>query len=189
MFLTEILYEGKGVLQKLARSYRGLAIAFVAALLVIYAFFTFSITMNSTISVSAVEASGVGIYWDRNCNNEVPSIDWGTLEPGSVKKKMFYVRDEGEEPLCLTLSTANWNPPNASRYLSLWWDAEGRWMEHGEVLQSTLTLSVSRYIEGITSFSFDILVTGSDSLLGDVDGDGKVTLLDLKKITMIFNST
>jgi len=51
-------------------------------------------------------------------------------------------------------------------------------------LQVTLTLSVSSYIEGISSFSFDITIIG-DSLLGDVNGDNIVDFFDLIKIILL----
>jgi len=168
----------------LPRSYRNFSFVFVAALLVIY-IFIFSMTMNNTTSVSAVETNGVGVYWDSNCSNIVPSIDWSTLYPGSVKNVTVYIRNEIAEPMYLILSTTNWNPSNASQYLNLGWNYPGQRMNPGEKLQITLTLSVSSHIQGISNFSFDILVSGSDrKLFGDVDGDGAVTGADIIKVSM-----
>jgi len=156
----------------LPQSSRGFATAFVTALLVV-CILIFSITMNRTISVSAVETRGVGVYWDRNCSNNVTSIDWGTLSPGSVKDVTVYIRNEQKEPIYLILRKENWTPPEASEYLNLGWNyTSGRRMNLGETLHITLTLSVSRYIRGISSFSFDILVVGSVNFPGDVDKDG-----------------
>lgn len=139
----------------------------------------FSTTMNSTTNVSAVEAKGVRVYWDSNCSNGVSSIEWGTLNPGSVKNVVVYIRNEEEAPMYLILSARNWTPPNTSEYLNLGCNyGVGKRMNPGETLQITLTLSVSRYIQGISRFSFDILVAGSDSLPGDVDGDGEVKGID-----------
>lgn len=163
-------------------------LAFVVASLILYVFM-FLITPNIITNVSAVEANGVGVYWDSELSDEVSSIDWGTLEPGSVKNSTVYIRNEGEEPMSLILSTANWTPPKTSEYLNLGWNyTEGRQMNPGEVLQVTLTLSVSRYIEGIWSFSFYILITGSISLLGDLNGDGKVDYSDLFILVSAFDS-
>jgi len=167
----------------LPRSYRGFSPVFVAALLVIYIFIV-SMTMNRTTSVSAVETNGVGVYWDSNCSNIVSSIDWGALYPGSAKNVKVYIRNEITEPMYLILSTTNWNPSKASQYLNFEWNNLGQQMNPGEKLQITLTLSVSSHIEGISNFSFDILVNGSDrKLFGDVDGDGIVTGGDIRKIS------
>jgi hypothetical protein len=142
-------------------------------------------TLNSTISISAIEVNGVGVYWDINGNNEATEIDWGTLNPGSVKNIEVYVRVEREEPTYLILSTTNWNPPNAFDYITLRCNYVGQQIDPGEALQITLTLSISRHIKGISSFSFDILFTGSDHLLGDVNGNGVVGPMDFGDVTMM----
>lgn len=155
------------------------ATAFAATLLII-CILTFSLIMNDTTSVSAVEANGVGVYWDDNCINRVSSIDWGTLEPGLSKDITIYIRNEENEPIFLIMSTKNWNPPKASEYIRLEWDhAERRRVNLNETLRITLTLSISSNIEGISNFSFDIIVTGSDRLPGDANGDGRVSVLDV----------
>jgi len=165
-----------------------LLVLVVAVCLILYVFMLFA-TTNTVTSVSAVDADGIGVYWDSDCSDRVSSIDWETLTPGSVKSVVVYVRNENEEPIYLNMSTANWNPSNASQYITLRWDYSEQWMNPGEVLQITLSLSVSRYIEGISSFSFDILITGSTSLPGDVNGDGVVNDLDLFLLTQAYESS
>jgi len=136
---------------------------------------SFLATMNTITKVSAVEGRGVGVYWNSDCSDsdKVSSIDWGTLNPGSVKNVAVYIRNDENHTIYLTLSTKNWNPPNASKYLSLGWNyTPGRRINPGEVLPITLSLSVSRQIEGISSFGFSIFVVGSETFPGDVDKDG-----------------
>jgi hypothetical protein len=154
------------------------ALAVVVSSIILFAFM-FLVTTNNIANVSAVEANGVGVYWDSHCTDTLSSIDWGTLIPGSVKNVVVYIRNEVEEPLYLIMSTTNWNPPKASQYMTLLWDYSGQRINSSEALQTTLALSVSRNIEEISSFSFDILLTGSDSLMGDINGDGKVDSVDL----------
>jgi len=149
--------------------------------------FMLLVTTNTITNVSAVETDGVGVYWDSNCADRVSSIDWGNLTPGSVKSIVVYIRNEVEEPMYLIMSTTNWNPSKASDYITLRWDYTGRRADPDEVLQITLTLSISRYIEGISNFSFDIIITGSDHLPGDVDGDGVVDIRDVKKVKLAYN--
>jgi len=173
--------------QKLPRSYRDFAIVLAVAGLAI-CIFILSIAMNSTSNVSAVGANGVGVYWDRDCSDIVSSIEWGTLQPGSAKNVAVYIRNEEEKPMYLVVSTTNWNPPKASQYLNLGWDYSEQRMNPGEILRITLTLSVSRYIEGISSFSFDILISGSDHMLGDINGDGIVDVFDFMIVAAAFGS-
>jgi hypothetical protein len=146
--------------------------------------------MNGTINVSAVVANGVGVYWDSNRSNadRVFSIDWGTLTPGSVKSVVVYIRNEVEEPIFFIISTMNWTPGEASKYITLRWDYTGRRIDSYVVLQIELRLFVSRDIEGISNFYFDVLVTGSENLLGDLNGDGVVDIVDLIIVTIAFGS-
>jgi len=141
---------------------------------------------ESTTRVSAVDTEGVGVYRDSGCGTEVTTIDWGTLNPGSVNNTVVYVRNEEVGPMRFILSTENWIPSEALNYLNLRWNyPAGMWTDPNDVLQITLTLSVSSRIENISSFSFNILVGVSDSPLGDVDLDGEV---DGKDLIMVGNA-
>jgi len=131
------------------------------------------------IAGAAIIPNEVGVYWDSECSVVVSSIDWGTLEPGSVMNTVIYIRNEVEEPQFLSMSTINWNPSKASEYITLIWNYSGRLIYPGEILQIKLVLSISRYIEGISNFSFDILIAGIQNCPGDINGDGHVNLLDL----------
>jgi hypothetical protein len=145
----------------------------------IFLAFMFLVTTNNIANVSAVEANGVGVYWDSHCTDRVPSIDWGTLKPGSVKSIVIYIRNEDEEPIYFTMSTTNWNPSKASDYITVGWNYSGRRIDLGGVLQINLILSISQYVEGISNFGFDIVISGSQNLPGDVNGDGQLTTTDL----------
>jgi hypothetical protein len=106
-----------------------------------------------------VKAVGVGVFWESNCTNTVSFIDWGIVEPGSMNNVTVHVRNEGNVAASISLATENWNPSNASDYLSLSWNYDGRQLNPLEVVQVTLTLRVSSSVQGITSFSFDIIVS------------------------------
>lgn len=155
--------------------------------LILFAFM-FLLATNTITNVSSVETDGVGVYWDSDCTDRVFLIDWGILEPGSVKNIVVYVRNEAGESMCLLISTMNWNPSKASGYITLGSDCSGRQMKPSETFQTTLTLSVNRYIEGISSFSFDILVTARDSLLGDLNEDGKIDMRDIAIVSEAYGS-
>ena len=132
--------------------------AFVASMVVVYGLMSASVHLQS---VGTVKALGVGVYWDSGCSQTVSSIDWGLAEPGAVKNVTVYIRNEGNAPITLSLQTANWNPPNAADYISLSWNYSGQTIGANQVVVVTLSLSISSNIEGITTFSFDIVVVGS----------------------------
>ena len=112
-------------------------------------------------SQGTVKAIGVGVYWDNNGSNRVSLIDWGVMEPGQGRNVTVYIRNEGNIVMTLSMNTTNWNPSTASNYIGLSWNYNGQAIDPGVVIQVALTLSVSSNITGISSFSFDILITGS----------------------------
>ncbi len=117
-------------------------------------------TISNVGSLKAVE---VDVYWDSSCTNPVSSINWGELEPGSSKQFTIYIKNKGNVPLRLSMTVNNWNPPSASTYMTLSWNREGHVLRAGSVVSAVVTLSVSSSISGITSFSFDIIITGTES--------------------------
>ena len=108
-----------------------------------------------------VKTVGVGVFWDSNCTSAVSFIDWGMVEPGSMNNVTVYVRNEGNVAASISLATENWNPPNASDYLAFNWNYDGRQLNPREIIQVTLTLAVSSSVQGIESFSFDIIISVS----------------------------
>ena len=119
------------------------------------------VTDKTVSNVGSVKAIGVGVYSDENCTSEVSIIDWRMLEPGSSENVTVYIRNEGNSVASLSMDTSNWSPSNASNYITLSWDYGGVSITPGEVVQVTFSLSVSASIEGVTSFSFDIVIVGS----------------------------
>ena len=104
---------------------------------------------------------GVGVYQDSGCTSNLSFIDWGVLEPGSSKNFTCYIRNELSSVSTLSMSTSNWDPPNASDYLTLSWDYGGQSIDVDEVVPVTFTLSVDASIEGITNFRFYITIVGT----------------------------
>jgi hypothetical protein len=122
------------------------------------------LTASRTLPNSGnVKAVGVGVYWDSSCTNETSSINWGTLAPNSTKNVMLYIKNNGTVAVTLSMATSGWNPAGAASYLTLNWNCTNYNLYHGNVVTAYLTLSVSPSVSGITSFSFDITITGTES--------------------------
>ncbi|MEM1564341.1 MAG: hypothetical protein QW161_06700 [Candidatus Bathyarchaeia archaeon] len=119
------------------------------------------VPVSSEVYQVRVAEALIECYWDEACTRPVTSIDWGTLYPGQTKNVLIYVLNAGGAPISLTLSTANWNPPEAELYLTLSWDYDGRLIYPRQVLPITLSLTVSLNVPTtITDFSFDIIISG-----------------------------
>jgi len=117
--------------------------------------------VNTIPSAGTVKGIGVGIYWNSECTNRTSSIYWGLLEPGSNKTVTVYVRNEGNSDVTLSKVTQNWSPLTASDYITLDWNYAGQTLSVNQVLQTKLTLVVSSSISGITSFSFNTIITAT----------------------------
>lgn len=118
-------------------------------------------TIRVTIrNVGTIKTLGVGVYEDINCADALPSIDWGTIKPGSDKNETVYIRNESNVEASLYLETTSWDPPGASHYITLSWDYSNQTVNPNEVIQVTFTLSVSSNITetGITDFDFYIVI-------------------------------
>lgn len=138
-----------------------LAAALIAFSLAFFSLHSILGQFNQTLSIGSrgnVEAVGVGVYWDSACSSAVSWVEWGTVEPGSKKNVTIYVRNEGNDAVILSIFADNWNPSNASNYMTLSWDYAGQTIDPQKVVQTTLTLSTSSGVEGITGFSFDIII-------------------------------
>jgi len=115
-------------------------------------------TISNSGSITAV---GVGVYSDSACKTALSAISWGTVNPGDVKNYTVYVRNEGTVSVTLSMTVSNWNPSSASSYITLTWNKEKSTLTAGQVVPAVLTLSVSSSVSGVTSFSFDITITGT----------------------------
>ena len=115
-------------------------------------------SFKSISSQGSIKKINVGVYWDGNCSNTVSSIDWGDVEPESVKNVSLFIRNEGTVAADLFLSTDKWDPSNASEFMILSWDYSGLTLDLFEIVFVTLTLQVSPSVMGIKSFSFDIII-------------------------------
>lgn len=114
-------------------------------------------------NVGKIKAVGVGVYLESECTTPISHIDWGLMDPGSSKQFTIYVKNEGNVPIKLSMETGNWTPPVASYYITLTWDRQDYILAPGGNVSAVLTLSVSPNITGITDFSFEIAIIGTES--------------------------
>ncbi|MFX0080047.1 MAG: hypothetical protein ACFE8O_12495 [Candidatus Hermodarchaeota archaeon] len=122
------------------------------------ALLTIQWSMRGTGSIKGV---GLGVYWDPQCTDATSSLEFGQLEPGSSKNFALYIRNEGNTLLTLNIVSENWDPANAADYMTLTWNREGQQIDPDEIMGCTITLSVSPNIQGISSFSLDIIISGT----------------------------
>lgn len=109
----------------------------------------------------SIKGVGLGIYSDLQCTNATSSIAFGLLEAGSSKDFTLYLRNEGNADLTLNMTSKNWDPIEATEYMSLTWNREEYRISPGQVISFVITLSVLPNIQGISSFGLDITISGT----------------------------
>lgn len=141
---------------------RGLAIVALAMSVIVIGTVTALLTTQLAIQGSgSIKGVGLGIYWDLACTNTTSSLDFGQLEPGSAKNFTLFLRNEGNSALALNMTAQNWNPANATDNMALTWNREGQQVNPDQVMGFVIVLSVSENITGISTFSFDIVISGT----------------------------
>jgi hypothetical protein len=138
----------------------GTALAVVVVLMVASALALLSANQTLTNS-GTIGTVNVGVYSDATCTDPVSSITWGALNPGASAVQTVYVKNTGTMTETLNMTSTGWTPSTCSTYMTLTWTAEGASVTAGNDVQANVTLTVSSSITGITAFSFNITITGT----------------------------
>lgn len=138
-------------------------IAVAVTLIILTLTTTGLLSVNKTIpSSGTITAINVGVYSDSACTIELTSINWGIISPGNSVNTTIYLKNTGNAPITLSTTTTNWNPANADGPITLTWNREGTTLSVNQVTTATLTLSISESISGITNFSVEVVITGTE---------------------------
>ncbi len=117
-----------------------------------------SLTTNGSINVTP----NLGLYSDSACTISLSTLDWGAITAGNSITKTVYVKNTGTgTSLTLSLSTSNWTPTAANGPLTISWDNEGTRLTPGQSTAATITLASSSSIVDVTTFSVQILISGT----------------------------
>jgi hypothetical protein len=118
-------------------------------------------TINTIPATGTVTSVGVRVYSDSGLTRNATSIDWGSMSPGGNINKLIYLKNTGTVPIALSMTETAWNPVGANGPITMTWDKEGTVLAAGQATTATLTLSVLSSISGITTFSFNVVLTGT----------------------------
>jgi len=117
----------------------------------------------STQSISSggtITSLNIEIFSNSGLTQTCSNINWGTLSPGESINQTIYVKNSGNKPTTLFMTTENWAPTNTSTYISLTWDKENTILNPDQVAIANLTLTAASDTNSITDFNFDIIITG-----------------------------
>jgi len=113
-------------------------------------------------SNGTVTAVNVGAYTDSQCTQNCTAINWGTLSPGNTTTKTVYVKNTGSTPITLTMTTGSWTPTTVNTKITLTWNQQNTVLNAGQSIAANLTLTVASDATSITTFSFNIIITGTE---------------------------
>src|SRR4030067_908404 len=119
------------------------------------------VSSQTVTSGGTISAINVGVYSDSACTVNCTSIDWGATAPGNYTTRTVYVKNTGSVPVTLSMATNTWTPANANSYLVLSWNRANNVLNPATSVPSTLTLTASSAAGAITTFSFNIVITGT----------------------------
>ena len=124
----------------------------------VFAAVTFSKTVSSTGSVTAI--GNIAVFSDSTGQTSLNTITWGEVAPGSSITVSIYVKNTGNVPMTLAIATANWVPATYGQYLTISWNYQGQAVQAGNLQKIDVTLaSVANSPGG--SFSANIIITGT----------------------------
>ena len=112
------------------------------------------------------------IFSSLSDTQEVTSINWGSLSPGSSTGYDLYLKNTSADATSLvgfSGSTSNWNPANASNYMDIYMvyvlvngtevNNLPSPLNQGQQVHARLYLEVYANITNIANFSFEITIT------------------------------
>ncbi len=118
-------------------------------------------TINTLPATGTVTSVGVRVYSDSSLTQNCTSVDWGSISPGNNINRLIYLKNTGTVPIALSMTETSWNPVGANGPITMTWDKEGTVLAAGQATSATLTLNISSSISSITTFSFNIVLTGT----------------------------
>lgn len=119
----------------------------------------FSVSPVRIGSSGLVILDGLEVYSDPGLTQDLSSIDWGELSPGETVNRSIYVKNTGPGRILLGYSLQAWAPPGAEAFLIFSWDYQDTDIYPDDSQGILLSLEVLPEIQGITEFSFDIVVS------------------------------
>ncbi len=138
------------------------------ALAIIVAILGLTITVAGLLSTSrTISSSGtittvnLSVFSDSACTQNLTSINWGQTTPGNNATTTIYIENTSNTQITLSMTTSSWNPSTSNSYMTITWNKEGSTLNVGNTTAAVLTLTVYSNITGITSFSVNIILTGT----------------------------
>ena len=142
----------------LKSSYKTIILVAIVAIISIVSTTLVSIMLSDTAhdiylpSLGTIKTLDVETYWDQNGENKMETLSWGefkieTLNWGEIEVETLnttvFVKSVSNFIVTLNIFLTDWNPLEISDYLTISWDYNGTFINPGEIIPVTMTLSAS----------------------------------------------
>jgi hypothetical protein len=135
----------------------------VIILITVALFAAGALTVSRSAYVTGqVSAINLAIYVDPACTINLTSFAIGNVDPGNSVNFTAYLKNTGDVNETLTLAESNWSPSNAPSAISFTWNAPVVLLA-GQSTQVIFTLTVSANPGAISSFNFNVVITGTET--------------------------
>ena len=125
------------------------------------------VALVSTVGSHSVRIQGGGVirtvgleaFLDSDLTIKATTLDWGLMSPGDSSNVTLYLKSSSTIPAEIMFSTENWEPSAAQPFFNLLWDYNNQLLSPNQVISVIFTLQVSENVTGVTTFTFDLILT------------------------------
>jgi hypothetical protein len=120
------------------------------------------LSANQTVPLNGtINAVNLGVFSDSACSQTTTALNVGTISPGGTATQTIYIKNIGNIPETLTMTTNNWTPSSASSLLTLTWNRQNTVLNATQSIQATLTLTAAANTGSLSTFSCDVTISGT----------------------------
>ena len=106
-----------------------------------------------------IRTVGLEAFMDSDLTIKATAIDWGLMSPGGSSNVTLYLKSSSTIPAEIMFSTENWEPSAAQPFFNLTWNYKNQLLSPNQVIPVIFTLRVNENITGVTTFTFDLIIT------------------------------
>jgi len=106
-----------------------------------------------------IQTVGLEAFMDTDLTIKASTINWGLMSPGGNSNVTLYLKSSSTIPAEIMFSTENWEPSTVQPFFNLMWDYNNQFLSPNQVIPVIFTLRVSENVAGVTTFTFDLIIT------------------------------
>ncbi len=142
---------------------RNLKIAVAAIILItLISFPSISLVVNAK-SNNSIKTVNIDVYSDSKCTQQLTSLNFGNIDSGVTLTKTIYIKNTGNSPMSLSMTTIDWTPIVAELSIDFSWNRNNYVLPGGKSVSAEVTLIVAPNTEGFTDFDLTLTFTGTPS--------------------------